>query len=108
MQIAALAGVDQTGVSRWLNGTNVPRAEAVIKLARALQRSPVEALVAAGHITLTEVGLKPDLKSAIRELSDDQLIAEIRRRISAGGQRLPDDVGHHQEFVSGQSARIDH
>ena len=81
-QIAALAGVDQTGVSRWLHGSNVPRAEAVIKFARALQRSPIEALMAAGHLSPAEVGLKADLKPSTRGLSNDQLIAEIRRRIA--------------------------
>lgn len=81
-QIAALAGVDQTGVSRWLNGSSVPRAEAVIRFARSLQRSPVEALMAAGHLSPAEVGLKPDLKPSTRGLSNDQLIAEVRRRIA--------------------------
>jgi transcriptional regulator with XRE-family HTH domain len=84
-QIAALAGVDQTGVSRWLHGSNVPRAESVIKLARALRRSPIEALLAAGHLSIEEVGLKPDLKPSTRELSNDQVIAEIRRRITERG-----------------------
>lgn len=79
--IAAAADIDQTGVSRWLNGRTVPRMESVTRFARALGRSPVEALAAAGYITLEEAGLKPDLVISIRELATDDLVAEIRRRI---------------------------
>lgn len=81
VEIAYLAGVDQTGVSRWLSGTSVPRAESVIRFARTLGRPPVEALIAAGYITPEEAGISPELQISIRELPTDELLAEIRRRV---------------------------
>jgi transcriptional regulator with XRE-family HTH domain len=81
-EIAALAGIDQTGVSRWLSGQSVPRIESIIKFARNLNRPPLEALVAAGYITPEEAGISPDLQISIRALPTDELLAEIRRRVS--------------------------
>ncbi len=81
-EIAALAGVDQTGVSRWLSGQSVPRVDSVIRFARSLGRAPLEALVAAGYITPEEAGVKPHLEISIRDLPTDVLLAEIRRRVS--------------------------
>lgn len=80
--IAALAGVDQTGVSRWLSGQTVPRVDSVIRFARNVGRSPIEALVAAGYLTPEEAGLSPSLQISVRELPTEELLAEIRRRVS--------------------------
>lgn len=80
-EIAALAGVDQTGVSRWLSGSSVPRVESAIRFARGLGRPPVEALVAAGYLTRAEAGLSPDMQISVRALSTEDLLAEIRRRV---------------------------
>src|SRR6202158_4080275 len=55
--IAAATGIDQSSISRWQRGTITPRAEAVVALARAYGRSPVEALVAAGYLSPTELGV---------------------------------------------------
>lgn len=81
-EIAELAGVDQTGVSRWLSGRTVPRVESVIRFARSLGRSPVEAMVAAGYITPAEAGIEPSLQISIRDLPTEGLLAEIRRRVA--------------------------
>ncbi|MBU3749663.1 MAG: helix-turn-helix transcriptional regulator [Mycobacterium sp.] len=81
-EIAALAGIDQTGVSRWLNGLSTPRVDSVIRFARNLNRPPLEALVAAGYITREEAGIPPGLQISVRELPTDELLAEIRRRVS--------------------------
>lgn len=81
--IAAKAGVNQTVVSRWLSGRSAPRVESLIRLTRALGRSPVEALVAAGYITADEAGLRPNLQISVREIPTDDLLNEIRRRVSS-------------------------
>jgi len=81
-EIAELAGIDQTGVSRWLAGRTVPRVESVIRFARNLQRSPIEALVAAGYLTVAEAGLDPMLEVSVRDIPTDELLAEIRRRVA--------------------------
>lgn len=81
-EIAALAGIAQTGVSRWLSGHSAPRVDSVIRLARNLGRSPIEALVAAGYLTAEEAGISPALYISIREFATDELLAEIRRRVA--------------------------
>src|SRR5665213_2356012 len=55
--IAAATGIDQSSISRWQRATSTPRAEAVVALARAYGRSPVEALVAAGYLSSSELGV---------------------------------------------------
>ena len=55
--IASATGIDQSSISRWQRGANTPRAEAVVAFARAYDRSPVEALVAAGYLSSDETGV---------------------------------------------------
>jgi transcriptional regulator with XRE-family HTH domain len=81
--IAALTGIDQSSISRWQRGTNTPRAEAVVALARAYSRSPVEALVAAGYLTAYELGVVEltTLTGDLTGASIDSLLSEVRRRV---------------------------
>jgi transcriptional regulator with XRE-family HTH domain len=83
--IAAATGIDQSSISRWQRGTNTPRAEAVVALARAYSRSPVEALVAAGYLASDEVGVVEltTLSGDLRGASIDSLLSELRRRVLA-------------------------
>lgn len=53
-QIGNLAGVDQSTVGRWLRSVTDPDPRAVIRFARNLERSPLEALVAAGLLNIEE------------------------------------------------------
>jgi transcriptional regulator with XRE-family HTH domain len=81
--IAAATGIDQSSISRWQRGTNTPRAEAVVALARAYGRSPVEALVAAGYLSSSELGVveMTTLTGDLSGASIDSLLSEIRRRV---------------------------
>jgi transcriptional regulator with XRE-family HTH domain len=81
-EVAGVAGIDQTGVSRWLAGSSIPRVETAIRFARNLGRSPVEALVASGYITAAEAGVSPQLQISVRDLATDELLTEVRRRVS--------------------------
>jgi transcriptional regulator with XRE-family HTH domain len=89
--IAAATGIDQSSISRWQRGTNTPRAEAVVALARAYGRSPVEALVAAGYLSPTELGVVEltTLTGDLSRASIDSLLSEIRRRVLAAN---PEDA----------------
>lgn len=84
--IAAATGIDQSSISRWQRATNTPRAEAVVALARAYGRSPVEALVAAGYLSSDEVGVVEltTLTGDLTKMSIDSLLSEVRRRVRAG------------------------
>jgi transcriptional regulator with XRE-family HTH domain len=91
--IAAATGIDQSSISRWQRGTITPRAEAVVALARAYGRSPVEALVAAGYLSATELGVveMTTLTGDLSRASIDSLLSEIRRRVLAAN---PEDAHH--------------
>lgn len=81
--IATVTGIDQSSISRWQRGANTPRAEAVVALARAYGRSPVEALVAAGYLSSDELGVVEltTLTGDLTRASIDSLLSEIRRRV---------------------------
>lgn len=86
--IAEATGIDQSSISRWQRGTTTPRAEAVVAFARAYERSPVEALVAAGYLRSDELGVVEltTLTGDLTSVSVDSLLSELRRRVLAGGE----------------------
>lgn len=98
--IAAATGIDQSSISRWQRGANTPRAEAVVALARAYARSPVEALVAAGYLSSSELGVVEltTLTGDLTSVSIDSLLNELRRRVLASN---PEDA---QSWPAGWSA----
>jgi transcriptional regulator with XRE-family HTH domain len=83
--IAAATGIDQSSISRWQRGSHTPRAEAVVTLARAYGRSPVEGLVAAGYLSSDELGVVEltTLTGDLTGASVDSLLNELRRRLLA-------------------------
>jgi transcriptional regulator with XRE-family HTH domain len=83
--IAVATGIDQSSISRWQRGSNAPRAEAVVALARAYGRSPVEALVAAGYLSENDLGVVEltTLTGDLTGASIDSLLGELRRRLHA-------------------------
>lgn len=87
--IAAATGIDQSSISRWQRATNTPRAEAVVTFARAYDRSPVEALVAAGYLSSSEVGVVEltTLTGDLTGISIDSLLSELRRRVLAANPK---------------------
>lgn len=98
--VAAVTGIDQSSISRWQRGSNTPRAEAVVAVARGYGRSPVEALVAAGYLRSDELGVVEltTLTGDLTAVSIDSLLSEIRRRVVAAN---PQDT---QTWPTGWSA----
>lgn len=83
----AAAGVNQSTVSKWLQGKGgTPRAENVVMIARSLRRSPVEALVAAGYLEPSDAAAVIEVNRSAADLSDDELVAELAGRLA---QRPP-------------------
>jgi hypothetical protein len=58
--------------------------EYVVAFARALNRSPVEAMVAAGFITAEEAGAEVEIRPALVVYSTDEILEELRRRTVNG------------------------
>lgn len=79
--VALQGGVDQSTVSRWLKGSRPPSPEKAIEFARNLGDSPIAALIAAGHIEEDEAAQVVTLRTSASDLSDEQLVREVERRI---------------------------
>ena len=104
--IAAATGIDQSSISRWQRGYSTPRAEAVVALARVYGRSPVEALVAAGYLSSSELGVV-EMTTLTGDLSGapiDSLLSEIRRRVLAAN---PADAGFWPAGWSADNPGVD-
>lgn len=79
--IAAAAGMNVSGVGRWLHAVSRPSAEKVISFARGLHHSPIEALVAAGYLDEDDIGGAVKVVQSLAALSDDAVIEELRDRL---------------------------
>ena len=82
-QIAARIGIGRLSVCNWLHGKTRPKAETVIMVARVFSRSPIEALLAAAYLSADEVRLPIEVRVSPRDLSAEDLAAEVRRRLVA-------------------------
>lgn len=83
-QIAARIGIGRLSVCNWLHGKTKPRAETAIAVARSYQRSPIEALLAAGFLEPAEVGIAIEARASLHDVPLAQLADEVARRVSAG------------------------
>lgn len=90
--VAAAAGMNVSGLSRWLNGTTRPSPEKVISLARGLNHPPCEALVAAGYLEPGEVVGAVEIVQSTSELSDEALIDELYERLRKRAPQSASDV----------------
>ena len=80
-QMAEQSGVAVSNIGRWIRGEpGLPRAESVIAFARAFGQSPLEALIAAGYLSMDEAGATPRLRTPLRDFSYGELVGELQRR----------------------------
>ena len=89
-EAARQANISEATLSRWINPADGkrPLAENVISLAKAFHQEPVKALIAAGYLTPDDIpGGVIEIYQARAELSDDELIAELRSRLAERPQR---------------------
>jgi transcriptional regulator with XRE-family HTH domain len=102
--VAQAAGIDASGISRWINSEQRPRAENVVAFARGLRQSPIEALIAAGYLEPHEASGVIEVMRSREELSDTELLIELGERLAerptrtqvddiTGRLSRPDDVG---------------
>lgn len=78
--ISERTGIDATNVTRWKSG-QIPKAETVAHFARTYGRPVLEAFVAAGFLTEAEAKVRPAAAPSLSALSDDELLAETKRRL---------------------------
>lgn len=77
-ELSERAEVNEGTISRWLRDS-IPAPQEVIKFARAVGGSPVQALLMAGYLTPQEANaVVPDLR--LDSLDDVVLLDELKRR----------------------------
>lgn len=81
--VAARIGQSESTISRWKNGTVVPEPRQAVQFARAYERNPLEALIAAGYLTAEEAASPIEVPRALQlsEFSDLELAQEMVRRV---------------------------
>jgi len=91
--VAQAAGIDASGISRWINSEQRPRAENVVAFARGLRQSPIEALIAAGYLEPYEASGVIEVMRSREELSDTELLIELGERLAERPTRIQvDDI----------------
>ena len=80
--VAQAAGIDASGISRWINSEQQPRAENVVAFARGLRQPPIEALIAAGYLEPHEASGVIEVMRSREELSDTELLIELGQRLA--------------------------
>ena len=81
-QIADRIGIGRLSVHNGLRGRTRPKAETVIAIAQAYQRSPLEALLAASYLEPGDLN-GPVIHASLRDLSAHEITEEVGRRLSA-------------------------
>lgn len=70
-------------LSRWKSGQHAPTASNAIDFARAYNRPPVEALIAADILTVDDVPGAVEVPVAPTSLTNDELLAVVRSRMQS-------------------------
>ena len=79
--LAAMCGVTESTLSRWLNGRGDTAADSVIDFARRMKVNPIEALIEADYLTIAEVSNSVEVIAA-RPWTDAELLAELAGRLA--------------------------
>lgn len=98
-RIAELVGITPSSVGRWGKGSKPDPSQAAA-FARAYGRPVLEAFIAAGFLTPEEARETPSAPPTLASLDDDELLAEVRRRMQGGqsdagtaeAEKSPDEV----------------
>jgi hypothetical protein len=86
-EVADRAGFDQSAMTRWKNGANADP-KFVVQFARAFNQNVLMALAEAEMITDEEADLH-ELKVGVQDMTTQQLLEELARRIDNPQARNP-------------------
>ena len=82
-QIADRIGVGRLSVHNWLHNRTRPKAETVIAIAQAYQRSPLEALLAADYLEPDDLEGRVVQQGSLSAVPARDITEEIRRGLAA-------------------------
>lgn len=100
--IAKLVGITASSVGRWGKGSGPDPAQAAA-FARAYGRPVLEAFLAADYLTPEEAGEKPSAAPSLASLDDDELLAEVRKRMKGGSSDSGQDEAEKSSDSGGGS-----
>lgn len=88
--IAGRIGVSPSTVGRWRSGEVDPKPRQVVGFARAYDKNPIEALIAAGYLSEEDLGEDLTLRVSgdLDDVSTFQLMDEVQSRLEAMGEYL--------------------
>lgn len=89
--ISRRLGLAQASVSRWVN--SAPKPENVVAFANAYGRPVLEAFVAAGFLDQRDITNIVEVRSSPSDMSDEELLAEVGRRMARQPARHQEDYG---------------
>lgn len=80
-ELAAVVGVSQAAISRWLKDSQGVDADKAVEFVRRVGDTPIAALVAAGFLTPDEAQVRPAAAPDFSQLSNDELLELVRSRM---------------------------
>lgn len=84
--IADKTKISAPTISRWnpdnKGGPARPDPDNVVRLARAYERSPLEALICAGYIEADDIGRPVEIPGSMKDVSDASFMAELTNRLA--------------------------
>lgn len=104
--VAAAAGVTAPTVSRWSRREQGVDPRAAAAFARANGRPVLEAFVAAGFLTSEEANETPTATPSLGSLTDEQLLHEVRRRMSHAAPTTHAGVSPATDLASRRPERV--
>jgi transcriptional regulator with XRE-family HTH domain len=95
--IAERTQISAPTISRWnpenKGGPARPDPDNVVRFAREYNRSPLEALIIAGYITVDDIGKPVQLPGSAKDMTDRALVEALADRLAELRGRLTGDEG---------------
>jgi transcriptional regulator with XRE-family HTH domain len=82
VRLADLLGVSQSTISRWKDREDPPSIEVLIAFARAVDESPVAALVEFGYLRKSDLPKVVEIERSLADVDTEDLVIELGRRLN--------------------------
>lgn len=91
-ELARASGLSESVIGRWLKAATLPSVDNARALAIALGRPMLEVVVAVGMLAPDEIATAVEVGPRLSTLSDEELLAEVARRVKRPRERLDGPV----------------
>ncbi|WP_164884569.1 helix-turn-helix domain-containing protein [Leucobacter muris] len=108
--VAEKLGISPSTISRWASGAVDPKPRQVVALARAYDKNPLTALIAAGYLDESDLGdeLTITVAQDLEEVSTEQLVGALQERLEVIDQYLSwiEEIGGGRSSNAGLSVDV--